>query len=171
MPGFCWIPGKLRVNIVLLCNAGLSPVPCAEWYSWPREHLALLGEHQVVQIDPLHGGGVSCWLGLAPFALKRKGEASGKKSVSSHSDKVLSRTRQENSSEPSRGESKSVIKLKRSCARSEIWCLWSRRWRGQNRDDLESCKLENQRWGEIMHWPDIVWFWVRDLNTLQCLEY
>lgn len=62
-----------------LCNADLSPAPCARWCSWLGEHLALLGDHQVAQIGPLHGGGVSSWLALAPFALKRKGEAAEKK--------------------------------------------------------------------------------------------
>lgn len=85
---------------------------------------------------------VVCHGGWPWLHLLSKGEASEKKLVSSHSEKVLSRDSQENSSEPSKEEGKSVINSG-ARARSRICCLWSRRWRGQSGDDQESCKLEN----------------------------
>lgn len=52
---------------------------------------------------------VVCHGGWPWLHLLSKGEASEKKLVSSHSEKVLSRDSQENSSEPSKEERKSVI--------------------------------------------------------------
>lgn len=58
----------------------------------------MLGDHWLAQIGPFHGGSVSQWLPLAPFAIRTRGEASEKDLVSSHAEKVLSKASQESNS-------------------------------------------------------------------------
>lgn len=58
----------------------------------------MLGDHRIAQIGPLHGDSVSQQLALALFAVRARGEASEKNSVSSHAAKVLSKANQETNS-------------------------------------------------------------------------